>query len=207
MSEDQASFVFALLDSKPDRKRRTWKENKLFKAEARKDRGSFVKGSGTEAPRGASGGPPGARSTTQAPFRGRFRGSRPKLSREQMKKVSRCRLCDQKGHWAEDCPNASTSAICWSRTLHEDRRLLLPRLHLGTRESVRGLLQLCGDFRAGSVSGGRGDPGGPMVLPDFGIRKRHFGYWCHAGHHRRVCPQGPGALPRPRRPEDHRDSY
>ena len=110
MSEDQASFVYALLDGKPDRKRRTWKENKVFKAEARKDRGSFVKGSGAEAPRGASGGPPGVRATPQAPFRGRFRGNRPRLSREQMKKVSRCRLCDQKGHWAEDCPNARPSA-------------------------------------------------------------------------------------------------
>ena len=55
---------------------------------------------------GASGGPPGARASTPGPGRGRFRGSRPRLSREQMKRVSRCRLCDQKGHWAEDCPNA-----------------------------------------------------------------------------------------------------
>ncbi|CAE7850169.1 unnamed protein product, partial [Symbiodinium necroappetens] len=53
-SEDQAQMVFAILENRPPRRRRTWKENKMFKAEARKDRKPFRKGDALP-----EGGPPG----------------------------------------------------------------------------------------------------------------------------------------------------
>ena len=43
-NEEQAALVFALIENRPPRRRRTWKENKLFKAEVRKDRKPFRKG-------------------------------------------------------------------------------------------------------------------------------------------------------------------
>ena len=98
-SEDQACYVFAILDGRADRRRRTWKENKNYKAEMKKDRGSFVKGVSGDHPRGATGGLPGARDYKPKPSK----HGKPRLSREQLKKISRCRLCDRKGHWAEDC--------------------------------------------------------------------------------------------------------
>ena len=98
-NEDQANYVFAILSGRFERKKRTWKENKNYKTEMRKDRGSFVKGISGDHPRGASGGLPGRDSRGRGP-----KGAgRHKLSREEMKKISRCRLCDRKGHWAEDC--------------------------------------------------------------------------------------------------------
>ncbi|CAE7298113.1 unnamed protein product, partial [Symbiodinium microadriaticum] len=83
-SEDQAQMVFAILENRPPRRRRTWKENKMFKAEARKDRRPFRKGD-------------------SAPEGGRASGGRAGLSRDQLKKISTCRNCGRKGHWAEDC--------------------------------------------------------------------------------------------------------
>ena len=87
-SEDQAQMVFAILENRPVRRRRTWKENKMFKAEARKDRKFFRKGDahhegGHQRPGG--------------------RGNRAGISRENLKKISFCRNCGKKGHWAEDC--------------------------------------------------------------------------------------------------------
>eukprot|EP00435_Cladocopium_sp_Y103_P028637 s478_g7.t1 len=89
LNEDQVTEVFAVLEQR----RRTWRENKLFKANMKKDRGSFVKDGGHSFPRGQSGGVPGA---ARDPPRGR-------MNKEQLKKISRCRLCNKKGHWAEDC--------------------------------------------------------------------------------------------------------
>eukprot|EP00913_Durusdinium_trenchii_P016808 g15798.t1 len=88
LTEDQVNEVFAVLENKK-RKPRTWKENKLFKAEMRKERTSFVKGD-DKTPHG------------RKPD-GHFRGRRNALNREQLKKISRCKLCLKKGHWAEDC--------------------------------------------------------------------------------------------------------
>ena len=82
-TEEQAALVFALVENRPPFKKRTWKENKKFKAERRKDRGSFSKGGD------------GRGSGTV--------GSKPKWSKEQLKKISRCRTCGKKGHWSEDC--------------------------------------------------------------------------------------------------------
>ncbi len=89
--EDQVHEVFAVLEAR----KRTWKENKIYKANLRKDRGSFTKTeAGSTAPRVAHGGPPGM---------AHRRDKKMKLNRDQLKKVTRCRRCHKKGHWAEDC--------------------------------------------------------------------------------------------------------
>ena len=56
----------------------------------KKDRGSFVKDGGSSYPRGQFGGPPAGG------VRGRDH-SRQSLNREQLRKISRCRLCQKKG--------------------------------------------------------------------------------------------------------------
>ena len=108
--EDQVCEVFAVLDGNGAfKKRRTWKENRLMKAEMRKDRGSIVKGSDAP-PRGHGGGLPGGRDYHRGrDGRGAPRG-RGAMSREQLKKVSRCRGCGQKGHWVAECPNKGASS-------------------------------------------------------------------------------------------------
>ena len=110
-NEDQANYVFAILSGRFEKKKRTWKENKNYKAEMRKDRGSFMKGISGDHPRGASGGLPGRDRDHRG--RGPKGTGKQRLSREEMKKISRCRLCDRKGHWAEDChlsrPQTSTT--------------------------------------------------------------------------------------------------
>ena len=96
LGEEQALEVYMALDS--THRRRTWKQSKQFKQEARKDRGHFSKNlNGSTPQQGALGGPPGVKPTGTKPFRRR-------LNREQLKKVTKCRLCSKKGHWAEDCP-------------------------------------------------------------------------------------------------------
>ncbi|CAE7202644.1 unnamed protein product [Symbiodinium sp. CCMP2456] len=88
-TEEQAALVFAIMENRPPRPRRTWKENKKFKQDIRKDRRGFVKGDNEvrgAAPRAAS--------------RPTNRGG---ISREQLKKISRCNNCGRRGHWAEDC--------------------------------------------------------------------------------------------------------
>ena len=95
LTEDQVCEVFAVLEQR----RRTWKENKILKADMKKDRGTFVKDGGASFPRGQSGGTPGGAPGGNSGFRRR----RQHMNREQLKKISKCRLCLQKGHWAEDC--------------------------------------------------------------------------------------------------------
>lgn len=96
LGEEQAMEVYMALDS--THRRRTWKQSKQFKQEARKDRGHFSKNnSGSTPQQGPLGGPPGVKPSGSKPFRRR-------LNREQLKKVTKCRLCSKKGHWAEDCP-------------------------------------------------------------------------------------------------------
>ena len=73
LAEDEAMEVFLALE----KEKKTWKENKKLKMARRKDRRHFA------------GKPSGDR--------------RPRLSTEQLKKVSRCSNCGEKGHWAEDC--------------------------------------------------------------------------------------------------------
>lgn len=73
--EDQVNEVYAVLEAR----KRTWKENKIYKANLKKDRGSFTKtDSGSTAPRAAHGGPPGGR---------HHKDRKMKLNRDQLKKV------------------------------------------------------------------------------------------------------------------------
>ena len=104
LTEDQVCEVFAVLGKGGGFRRKTsWKENKGFMAEVRKDRGSFVKRDDAP-PKGHSGGTPG--------FRGGGRG-RDKISREHLKRISRCSACGKKGHWAAECPQkAGHVRIC-----------------------------------------------------------------------------------------------
>ncbi|CAE6953093.1 GIP [Symbiodinium sp. CCMP2592] len=90
-TREQAALVFAIMENRPPRQRRTWRENKKFKAELRKDRQSFTKG--------------GTSDSKPDHMRGGYRpgGARAKISREQLKRVSKCNLCGKRGHWAEDC--------------------------------------------------------------------------------------------------------
>ena len=90
LTEDQVTEIFAVIDQKR-RRPRSWKENKEFKAELKKDRGAFVKG-----------GPPWSGPSRDRKGEGP-RPGRSGMNREQLKKISRCRICMKKGHWAEDC--------------------------------------------------------------------------------------------------------
>ncbi|CAE7403523.1 unnamed protein product, partial [Symbiodinium necroappetens] len=94
-SEEQAALVFAIVENRMPRPRRTWKENKRFKQELRKDRRSFVKGPPDDRPHDRTG-------------EGHGGTGRPRLSKEQLKKISKCRLCGRRGHWAEDCRSRGT---------------------------------------------------------------------------------------------------
>ncbi|CAE7394712.1 unnamed protein product [Symbiodinium sp. CCMP2592] len=89
LSEDQVNEVFAVIEQ--HKKKRTWKENKLYKAELRKDRGTISKGGDRGYHHRGGAGSSGS---------GNRRGQ---LSRDELKKISKCRLCHKKGHWAEDC--------------------------------------------------------------------------------------------------------
>ncbi|CAE7918121.1 PP5, partial [Symbiodinium sp. KB8] len=69
MDVDYLALLLSRMDARIHKKRRTWKENKNYKAEMKKDRGSFVN-----------------------------------IEHEDRRaKISRYRLCNKKGHWAEDC--------------------------------------------------------------------------------------------------------
>ena len=79
LTEDDALLFLADWQGK----RRSWKENKQLKAARKKDRRHFED-----------------------------RGSRPsrpankrRLSIEELKKVTKCANCQQKGHWREECPH------------------------------------------------------------------------------------------------------
>ena len=89
-SQEQAALVFAIVENRMPRPKRTWKENKRFKQELRKDRRSFVKGPPDDRPHDRAG-------------EGSGGAGRPRLSKEQLKKISKCRICGRRGHWAEDC--------------------------------------------------------------------------------------------------------
>lgn len=111
LSEDQVCEVFAVLEQR----RRTWKENKVLKADMRKDRGNFIKDGANAAPRGQYGGVPGGGipGSGGAPRH----GGRGGMNREQLKKISRCRLCGKRGHGGEDCnlkkkPSPSGFSYC-----------------------------------------------------------------------------------------------
>ena len=76
LQEDEATEVLASME----REKRSWKENKKLKLARKKDRRHF------------SGKPGGSGERRQTG-----------ISVDQLKKVSRCSNCGEKGHWAEDC--------------------------------------------------------------------------------------------------------
>ena len=92
-SENQAALVFAIMENRLPRRKRTWRENKKYKADLRKDRTSFTKGPSAEH-RGS-----GLRAHSKDD---KHRG---RMSKEQLKKISKCNTCGRRGHWSEDCPN------------------------------------------------------------------------------------------------------
>ncbi|OLP76476.1 hypothetical protein AK812_SmicGene43580 [Symbiodinium microadriaticum] len=91
-TEDQAALVFAIMENRMPFRRRTWKENKKFKAELKKDRSSFSKG--------------GFGDFKGSPSRPPHREDRPRAraSKDQLKKLSRCHNCGRRGHWKDECP-------------------------------------------------------------------------------------------------------
>ena len=97
-SEDQAALVFAIMENRMPRRRRTWKENKKFKAELRKDRSSFTKGHAADAR------PSGGRAPTP-----RDGGHRSGSSKDQLRRLSRCHNCGRRGHWKDECPGLKSS--------------------------------------------------------------------------------------------------
>ena len=93
-TEEQAACIFAMVENRPPFRKRTWKENKRFKADIRKERGSFMKH--------------GNNSGTSRSF---SPGGRGRMTKEQLKKISKCNTCGKRGHWSEDCRmNSSTAA-------------------------------------------------------------------------------------------------
>ena len=103
--EDQVCEVFAVLDGNGAfKKRRTWKENRLMKAEMRKDRGSIVKGSDAP-PRGHGGGLPGGRDY----HRGRDgRGAPVDVEQCLASSSRRCPVAEGAGRRAIGWPSART---------------------------------------------------------------------------------------------------
>ena len=85
-AEEQATYIFAMVENRPPFRKRSWKENKRFKADMKKDRSSFVKGAG-----------------------GTSHGPRGRLTKEQLKKISKCNTCGKRGHCSEDCRQASST--------------------------------------------------------------------------------------------------
>ena len=87
--EDGLQPIFAVIDSiKADRKK-TWAENKLLKKAITKDRGHFDKDGGAYSSR-----PPRVPKGDWA-----RRDKKKRLSVDQLKKVTRCANCFQKGYW------------------------------------------------------------------------------------------------------------
>ena len=78
LDEHQVTEVFVAME----KEKRTWKENKKLKLARRKDRRHFSGGLKKND--------------------GRERGDQ-RPSVDQMKRISRCGNCGEKGHWAEDC--------------------------------------------------------------------------------------------------------
>eukprot|EP00959_Pyramimonas_sp_CCMP1952_P298284 6239405-Pyramimonas_sp.AAC.1 len=90
------------MESRPSS--RTWKQNKEIKRAAKRDREYFgpkKTGPAPPPPQRPGGGGRGR------PDRGKGRGKgrRPRLSPEQLMKITRCGICKEKGHWHRECPN------------------------------------------------------------------------------------------------------
>mmetsp|Transcript_26010 Transcript_26010/g.41291 ORF Transcript_26010/g.41291 Transcript_26010/m.41291 type:complete len:660 (+) Transcript_26010:105-2084(+) len=86
VSEDQVNH--ALMEIKKERnqlRKKTWPENKSLKRQIKKDRGFSARTPGQSS----------SRSGASRPFK--------KLSIDQLKLVTRCGKCGEKGHWHKEC--------------------------------------------------------------------------------------------------------
>ena len=117
---DEDAAISLMADLQQDR-RRTWKENKLLKAARRKDRRHFDdKNSRPSRP----------------PYRRR-------LSIEELKKVTHCSNCGKKGHWREDCHEASTNG---DKTHKDKRPKMAAFAYLGVSEQGNDSVFLVANF-------------------------------------------------------------
>ncbi|CAE7837485.1 unnamed protein product, partial [Symbiodinium necroappetens] len=105
-TEEQAACIFAMVENRPPFRKRTWKENKRFKADIRKERGSFMK---------SSAGKEGTRPYSP--------GGRGRMTKEQLKKISKCNTCGKRGHWSEDCRQAGPTSSTTAATAGSSSRL------------------------------------------------------------------------------------
>ena len=95
LDEEEAAEVFAVLEQR----RRTWSENKKLKQALRKDRSGVMAGSSSSPPVSQSAGGGAAVSSLN-------KGSgRKRMSIAELKLISRCANCGQKGHWRAECKN------------------------------------------------------------------------------------------------------
>eukprot|EP00971_Amphidinium_carterae_P237816 4721326-Amphidinium_carterae.1 len=93
LEEGEAQEVFAAIETEKSKNKRSWAENRVMKAAVKKDRSGSQRaafGAGTMA-RGSGSG------------KGKGKGKR--LSISELKLISRCANCGQRGHWRAECPN------------------------------------------------------------------------------------------------------
>ena len=98
LNEDQICEVYAVLNQGHPRRRRSWKENRVLKAETRKERAPFVKNDTQPGKGTALKGPAGEK----------------KVDRDRLKRISRCRKCGKRGHWAAECPDRAITGFVYA---------------------------------------------------------------------------------------------
>ena len=89
LSEEQAVEVFAILERQQHR-RRTWKENKDLKKAMRKDRQHFDR--------------------LETPHPNPKGAGKGKSNLDRLKSVTRCSICQKKGHWHRECPDRDSAS-------------------------------------------------------------------------------------------------
>ena len=87
LEEEEAQEAFSALETQ----RRSWADNRRLKQNLKKDRAGAI----------AAGIPQGSR-----PAGSSFKKDRKKLTIAELKLISRCANCGQKGHWKAECTNA-----------------------------------------------------------------------------------------------------
>eukprot|EP00971_Amphidinium_carterae_P040774 800275-Amphidinium_carterae.1 len=93
LDEGEAQEVFAAIETEKSKNKRSWAENRLMKAAVKKDR------SGSQRAASSSGAPP------RGAGLGKGKGKGKRLSISELKLISRCANCGQRGHWRAECPN------------------------------------------------------------------------------------------------------
>eukprot|EP00971_Amphidinium_carterae_P352622 6492679-Amphidinium_carterae.1 len=110
LDEAEAEQVWAAVEQAREQakpKRRTWMDNKKFKTAIRRDRSGVL---GMLRSAGAAGaqGSTGQATTSNPPIDRDRRGQNPQRKRmtiTELKLVSRCANCGQRGHWKAECTN------------------------------------------------------------------------------------------------------